>query len=94
MRSALGSFLAPPNIFYNNPLNLALLFLWFPCSYHTPILFLFLPSHARTDDGVPLTIHKNVTVGHMVMLHGCEIGEGSLIGIGRCVLSAAAKCLN
>ena len=29
-----------------------------------------------TDDGVPLTIGSNVTVGHMVMLHGCTIGDG------------------
>jgi carbonic anhydrase/acetyltransferase-like protein (isoleucine patch superfamily) len=34
----------------------------------------------HTDHGIPLVVGKNVTVGHMVMLHGCEIGEGSLIG--------------
>ena len=43
----------------------------------------------HTDDGVPLTIGKNVTVGHMVMLHGCTIGDNTLIGIGSTVLNNA-----
>ncbi len=41
----------------------------------------------HTDDGVQLTIGKNVTVGHQVMLHGCSIGEGSLIGIKSTILN-------
>jgi carbonic anhydrase/acetyltransferase-like protein (isoleucine patch superfamily) len=41
----------------------------------------------HTDPGFPLTIGANVTVGHMVMLHGCHIGEGSLIGIGSVILN-------
>lgn len=43
----------------------------------------------HNDDGVPLTIGANVTVGHMVMLHGCTIGDGSLIGINAVVLNHA-----
>jgi len=43
----------------------------------------------HTDHGSPLTIGANVTVGHMVMLHGCTIGDGSLIGIGSIVLNGA-----
>lgn len=43
----------------------------------------------HTDTGVPLTIGDNVTVGHKVMLHGCTIGDGSLIGIGSIVLNGA-----
>ena len=43
----------------------------------------------HTDAGVPLTIGKNVTVGHMAMLHGCAIGDNSLIGIGATVLNRA-----
>jgi len=43
----------------------------------------------HTDTGYPLTIGANVTVGHMVMLHGCTIGDGSLIGIGSIVLNGA-----
>ncbi len=43
----------------------------------------------HTDIGKPLTIGEDVTVGHLVMLHGCTIGDGSLIGIGAIVLNGA-----
>lgn len=43
----------------------------------------------HTDQGYPLTIGSHVTIGHKVMLHGCEIGEGSLIGINAVVLNGA-----
>lgn len=43
----------------------------------------------HTDMGAPLVIGANVTVGHQAMLHGCEIGDGSLIGIGAVVLNGA-----
>jgi carbonic anhydrase/acetyltransferase-like protein (isoleucine patch superfamily) len=43
----------------------------------------------HTDPGVPLTIGKNVTVGHKVMLHGCTIGDNSLIGINAVILNGA-----
>jgi carbonic anhydrase/acetyltransferase-like protein (isoleucine patch superfamily) len=43
----------------------------------------------HTDVGQPLTIGDNVTVGHMAMLHGCSIGDGSLIGIGAIILNGA-----
>ncbi|WP_426044118.1 gamma carbonic anhydrase family protein [Caulobacter sp. DWR3-1-2] len=43
----------------------------------------------HTDSGAPLTIGANVTIGHMVMLHGCTIGDGSLIGIGSIILNGA-----
>ncbi|HWH46797.1 MAG TPA: gamma carbonic anhydrase family protein [Burkholderiales bacterium] len=43
----------------------------------------------HTDEGVQLTIGRNVTVGHHVMLHGCTIGEGSLIGIKSVILNNA-----
>jgi len=43
----------------------------------------------HTDHGCPLTIGKNVTVGHMVMLHGCTIGDGTLVGIGSTILNRA-----
>ena len=43
----------------------------------------------HTDAGSPLTIGANVTVGHLVMLHGCSIGEGSLVGIGSIILNGA-----
>ena len=43
----------------------------------------------HTDPGCPCTIGSNVTVGHMAMLHGCQIGDGSLIGIGAVILNNA-----
>lgn len=43
----------------------------------------------HTDAGLHLRIGRNVTVGHMVMLHGCEIRDGALIGIGARVLNGA-----
>jgi carbonic anhydrase/acetyltransferase-like protein (isoleucine patch superfamily) len=43
----------------------------------------------HTDPGSPLTLGRDVTVGHLAMLHGCEVGDGSLIGIGAVVLNGA-----
>lgn len=43
----------------------------------------------HADEGVPLTVGDNVTIGHQVMLHGCTIGDGSLIGIQAVVLNHA-----
>jgi carbonic anhydrase/acetyltransferase-like protein (isoleucine patch superfamily) len=43
----------------------------------------------HSDAGVPLTLGDNVSVGHQVMLHGCTIGDGSLIGIQAVVLNNA-----
>lgn len=43
----------------------------------------------HTDLGFPLNIGKDVTIGHKVMLHGCTIGDGSLIGINSVVLNGA-----
>jgi len=47
----------------------------------------------HTDPGVPFVLAADVTVGHMAMLHGCTVGDGSLIGIGaillnRCVIGS------
>ena len=43
----------------------------------------------HTDAGIELVIGENVTVGHQCMLHGCSIGDGSLIGIQSVVLNGA-----
>ena len=43
----------------------------------------------HTDPGIPLTLGRGVTVGHKVMLHGCSIGDYSLIGINAVVLNGA-----
>lgn len=43
----------------------------------------------HTDAGIKLTIGKNVTVGHMAMLHGCAIGDNSLVGVKSVILNNA-----
>ena len=43
----------------------------------------------HTDMGYPLSVGRNVTVGHKAMLHGCTIGDGSLIGMGATILNGA-----
>ncbi|MFT0849419.1 gamma carbonic anhydrase family protein [Achromobacter sp. F4_2707] len=50
----------------------------------------------HTDPGCPLTVGPGVTIGHQAMLHGCTVGEGSLIGIQAVVLNRAVigkECL-
>ncbi len=50
----------------------------------------------HTDIGLPLVIGDDVTVGHQVMLHGCTIGDGTLVGIQSIVLNGARigrRCL-
>ena len=41
----------------------------------------------HVDPGVPLTLGKNVSVGHLAMLHGCTIGDGTLVGIGSVIMN-------
>ena len=48
----------------------------------------------HTDEDIPMSIGDNVTVGHMAMLHGCHIGDGSLIGIGSIILNHASIAPN
>ena len=43
----------------------------------------------HSDPGFPLTLGENVTIGHQVMLHGCTVGDGTLIGIKSVVLNGA-----
>lgn len=50
----------------------------------------------HSDPGAPLVLDEQVTIGHMVMLHGCAIGRNSLIGIGSTILNHAkigANCI-
>ena len=46
-------------------------------------------SVCHADPGRPLVVGENVTVGHMVMLHGCSVGDNSLIGIGAVLMNGA-----
>ena len=41
----------------------------------------------HTDPGCPVTVGKGVTIGHLVMLHGCDIADDCLIGIGSTILN-------
>jgi carbonic anhydrase/acetyltransferase-like protein (isoleucine patch superfamily) len=43
----------------------------------------------HSDPGFPLVLGEDVTIGHLVMLHGCTIGDGTLVGIGAVVLNGA-----
>jgi len=43
----------------------------------------------HTDPGIPLTIGRDVTIGHLAMLHGCIIGDNSLIGIKSLIMNRA-----
>jgi carbonic anhydrase/acetyltransferase-like protein (isoleucine patch superfamily) len=43
----------------------------------------------HVDPGFPITLGRNVSVGHMAMLHGCTVGDGSLIGIKSVILNGA-----
>ncbi len=43
----------------------------------------------HTDIGFPLTVGRNCTIGHKAMLHGCTIGDGTLIGMGATILNGA-----
>lgn len=50
----------------------------------------------HADPGFPLVLEREVTVGHMAMLHGCKIGQGSLIGIKSVIMNGAVigkECL-
>ena len=46
-------------------------------------------SVVHTDGGIQVSLHRNVSVGHLVMLHGCTVHENSLIGIGAIILNRA-----
>jgi carbonic anhydrase/acetyltransferase-like protein (isoleucine patch superfamily) len=46
-------------------------------------------SVVHTDGGIQVTLERNVSIGHLVMLHGCTIRENSLVGIGAIVLNRA-----
>lgn len=43
----------------------------------------------HVDDGYPVVVGKNVTVGHNVVLHGCKVGDNSIIGMGSIILDGA-----
>jgi carbonic anhydrase/acetyltransferase-like protein (isoleucine patch superfamily) len=48
----------------------------------------------HTDPGFPLTIGRNCVIGHNVILHGCSVGDNSLIGMGAILLNGAKIGIN
>ena len=70
---------------------------WFGCSLRGDIEPITVGANANvqdnavlhTDDGFPLVIGAGVTVGHMAVLHGCTIGDDSLVGMGAVILNGA-----
>lgn len=44
----------------------------------------------HTNEGLPTTVGRNVTVGHLSLLEGCEIGDGAIVGMGSIVLNRAS----
>lgn len=43
----------------------------------------------HTDPGIPLSVGEHVTIGHLAMLHGCRVGDHSLVGIGSTIMNNA-----
>ena len=71
--------------------------IWWGCTVRGDIDYLFIGENSNiqdgsvlhTDPGLQLIIGRDVTVGHRAILHGCTIGDGSLIGMGATVLNRA-----
>ena len=71
--------------------------IWFGCTLRgdNEVIFIGRGSNIQentvmhTDPGYPLVIGENCTIGHKAMLHGCTIGDSSLIGMGATVLNGA-----
>ena len=92
-----GHFVAPDAVLIGHVRLMAESSVWFNCVLRgdNELIDVGAGSNVQdgcvlhTDIGFPLTIGAGVTVGHKVMLHGCEIGNDSLIGIGSTVLNGA-----
>ncbi len=71
--------------------------IWFNCVLRADNDTITIGENSQLQDGcvlhadpqLPLTVGKNVSVGHMAMLHGCTIGDGSLIGIKAVIMNGA-----
>ncbi|MEM1143024.1 MAG: gamma carbonic anhydrase family protein [Pseudomonadota bacterium] len=70
---------------------------WFSCTLRGDVEDISIGGRSNIQDGVvvhadpgfPVSVGEDVTVGHNAMLHGCTIGNGSLVGIGAIVLNGA-----
>jgi len=71
--------------------------IWFNCVVRGDLDVITIGENSQLQDGCvlhvdpghPITLGKNVSVGHMAMLHGCTVGDGTLIGIKSVILNDA-----
>ena len=92
-----GHFVAPDATIIGNVRLLPGVSVWFNCVLRGDNDWIEVGENSNvqdgcvlhTDPGIPLTIGRNVTIGHKAMLHGCTIGDNSLIGIGSTVMNRA-----
>ena len=92
-----GHFVAPNATIIGSVRLRALTSVWFNCVLRGDNDWIDIGARSNiqdgsvlhTDPGLELVVGENVTIGHKVMLHGCTIGNRSLIGIGSTVLNGA-----
>lgn len=92
-----GHFIAPNAAVIGRVVMEANSSVWFSCVLRGDVETIHVGSGANIQDGTvihadpgyPVHIGANVTVGHNAMLHGCSVGDGSLVGIGAVVLNGA-----
>ena len=92
-----GHFVAPTAAIIGNVTLLANASIWFSCVLRGDTESIQVGEGSNIQDGTvmhadpgfPLIVGKNVTVGHNAMLHGCKIGNDSLIGINAVILNGA-----
>jgi carbonic anhydrase/acetyltransferase-like protein (isoleucine patch superfamily) len=92
-----GHFVAPNAAVIGNVVLEPGASVWFSCVLRGDVERIYIGSNSNIQDGAvihadpgfPAEIGDNVTVGHQAMLHGCSIGDGTLIGINAVVLNGA-----
>ncbi|MEM1156042.1 MAG: gamma carbonic anhydrase family protein [Pseudomonadota bacterium] len=92
-----GQFVAPNAAVIGNVTLHANSSIWFSCTLRGDTERIEIGAGSNIQDGTvvhadpgfPMVVGENVTVGHNAMLHGCTIGDGSLIGINAVVLNGA-----
>ncbi|MEM6583158.1 MAG: gamma carbonic anhydrase family protein [Pseudomonadota bacterium] len=92
-----GQFVAPNAAVIGNVILHAKSSIWFGCTLRGDVERIEIGAGSNIQDGTvmhadpgfPMVVGENVTVGHNAMLHGCTIGDGSLIGINAVVLNGA-----
>lgn len=92
-----GHFIAPNAVLIGDVILRDRASVWFNCVLRGDVETIDIGEGSNIQDGTvvhadpgcPTIVGPNVTVGHNAMLHGCTIGEGSLVGIGAVILNGA-----